>query len=287
MLSQDQIDRYRRDGFLHIPGVYSGRELEALRAAADRLVEEASAYGRELDATRGPIVLHDDHGFTELGELDDRKFLYGRGRDGERLFRRAEGMWQRDAIYRIATMNPLLLNAVYQIVERPVVGANDSMVVKMPGAGAAVPWHRDPTGKDLIAEFGDACSDFTCDIYLDASTEENGALYGLPGSHRGGWDDIDPLDFDIPDAVLLEAQPGDVMFHSLGVLHGSPKNTSASIRRTFYVHFRPPDAFGSGFWDRPAEWIAERRKVTAEMHADRTAASYPDAEPLLPGALAI
>lgn len=287
MLTQEQIDRYRQDGFLHIPGLFSGPELEALQAAATRVVEEAKVYGRELDAARGPIALKDDHGFAEWEELDERKFLYGRGRDGERLFRRSEAMWKRDPIFRIATANPLLLNAVHQVLGLGVLGVNDSMVVKMPGAGAAVPWHRDPSGNELIAEFGDACSDFTCDIYLDASTEENGALLALPGSHRGGWDDIEPLDFDQPDAVVLEAQPGDVLFHSLGVLHGSPTNSSGGLRRTFYVHFRPPEVFGTGFWDRPADWIADRRKVNAQMRDERAASGFPDAEPLLPGALAI
>lgn len=286
MLTQEQIDRYRRDGFLHIPQMYTGAELDALRAAADRVVEEAVAYGRELDASRGPIVLKDDHGFREWQELDERKFLYGQGKDGERLFRRAEGMWERDPIFRIATANPLLVNAVHQVLELPILGVNDSMVVKMPGAGAAVPWHRDPTADELIAEFGDACSNFTCDIYLDAATAETG-LRAIPGSHRGGWDDIDELDFDHPDAVTVEAQPGDVLFHSLGVLHGSPKNTSGGLRRTFYVHFRPPEAVGKGFWDRPPEWIAQRRKVAAEMCEERAASGFPDAEPLLPGALAI
>lgn len=285
MISDDEIARYRRDGFLHLPGLFSGEELDQLRAAADRLMDEAVVYGQDLDRTRGPIALHDDHGFTEWDEMDERRFLYARGSEGERVFRRAEGIWDRDPIFRIASANPLLVNAAHQVVGRPLVGANDSMVVKMPGAGAAVPWHRDPVGKELIAEVGDASSDFTCDIYLDESTAANGALRAIPGSHRGGYDDLHPLDFDHPDAVVVEAQPGDVLFHSTGVLHGSPTNASGGMRRTFYVHFRPLEVLGKGFWDRPQEWIESRLAMTRRLREERVVSRFRDPEPLLEDAL--
>lgn len=268
MLTDDQIEQYRKNGVLHLPGFIAGAELAALRAASDRVMEEAIAYGRELDQDH-PIQLKDDHGFAEWEELDDRKFLYGRGKDGERVWRRAEEMWQRDVAFRNVTANPDLLRAVEQVLGQSVVPSNDSMVVKMPGAGAAVPWHRDPNGNFLIERDGDACSDFTCDIYLDPSTKENGALWAIPGSHRGGWDNLEELDFNIPEAVLLEAQPGDILFHSTGVLHGSPPNRSGGLRRTFYVHYRPPSVLAGEWWNRPAEWIEGQQRFLEEIIAER------------------
>jgi hypothetical protein len=264
MISQAEIDAYRRDGVLLIRGVIGGDELARLRAAADAVTEAAVAHGRRLDRERGTIQLNDDHGFTEWQEIDEHLFLYGRGPGGERVFRRAEGMFARDPIFGLVSANPDLRQIVEAIVDQPTVAANDSLVVKMPGAGAAVPWHRDPSGDALIESLGDASGDFTCDVYIDRSTVENGCVWALPGSHRAegaaaiAARSIDPLDFTTPGAVPLEAEPGDVLLHSTGVLHGSPTNTSAALRRTFYIHYRPPAELTGGFWQRPQDWIDRR-----------------------------
>jgi phytanoyl-CoA hydroxylase len=238
MLTGEQLESYRRDGFLVVPGAIAPRELALLQEAADRITAEAISYGEKLDA-EGPIELSAADGFWDWN-LDESLFLYAQDDTGRRVFRRSQGMWARDPIFRATTAHPLVLDAVRKITAEDAVPYDDAMVVKMPGAGAAVPWHRDPPGPPLIEKTGDATPDFTLDIYLDASTVENGCVWGLPGSHRAGGPTgpEDPMDFDVPGAVPLEAQPGDLLLHSTGVLHGSPRNTSGQMRRTFYLHFR-------------------------------------------------
>lgn len=268
MLTDGQITRFRRDGVLRLRNVLADEELQRLRAATERVQREAVAYGRKLDA-RAPIELEDDHGFTEWDELDEHGFLYARGPDGQRVWRRAEGMWDRDPIFRITTAHPEILAAVEQLLESEALPSNDSMVVKMPAAGAAVPWHRDPPGELALEQGRDASYDFTCDVYLDRSTVDNGCLWALPGSHTGGWDDLDPLDFDVPEAVPLEAEPGDVLLHSTGVLHGSPPNTSSDTRRTFYIHYRTREELSRGHWKRSAGWMEGQRDFLRRITRER------------------
>jgi hypothetical protein len=263
---------YRRDGFLVLRGVVHGAELEALRSASDRVMAEAVAYGRELDA-RAPARLQTDHGFYEWDEIDERQFLYARDAQGRRVWRRAQAMWPRDPAFRGVTANPRLVAAAERLAGVAVLPAHESMVVKMPGAGAAIPWHRDPPGRALIEQLGDASSDFICDVYVDASTRDNGCVWGLPGSHRTA-EEADSLDFDRPDAVALEAEPGDVAFHSTGVVHGSPGNASGALRRTFYVHYSGAEALHTGFWKRDWDWIEAQREAFASMQAERAARGW-------------
>jgi hypothetical protein len=276
MLTQDQVDSYHRDGVLVVRGLIGGEELARLQAAADAVTEAAVAHGQVMDERLGPIQLQDDHGFAEWQEFDENLFLYARGKQGERVFRRAEGMLARDPIFGLVSANPKLRSVVECIVDQPAIAANDSLVVKMPAAGAAVPWHRDPSGDGLIKDTGDASSDFTCDVYIDRSTIDNGCVWALPGSHRAEgaarFGEPDPLDFDIPGAVALEAEPGDLLLHSTGVLHGSPVNTSATLRRTFYLHYRPPAVLTGPFWNRPEDWITERVALFASLVERREAA---------------
>ena len=87
MLVQEQIDRFHRDGFLVIPQLFSGKELELLRQAAQRVQQEGRA---------------------RLGS----GHLYHTHEDGTQTYFRSERMWDRDSIFRAVTVNPDLLSAV-------------------------------------------------------------------------------------------------------------------------------------------------------------------------------
>jgi ectoine hydroxylase-related dioxygenase (phytanoyl-CoA dioxygenase family) len=269
MLSDDDLEAYRRDGVVVVKGAIAGEELRLLREAADALTEEAVAYGRALDE-RGAIRLDDDHGFREWDEQDDRKLLFGRAPDGSRLWRRANDMWTRDSIYRIVSANPVVLGIVEQVVGEPVLPVDAAVVAKMPGGGAAVPWHRDPPGEMNIREGADAAPDFVVDIYLDASTRDNGCLWARPGSHRWTENESDSLDFSVPGAITVEAEPGDMLLHCTGVLHGSPRNESGAMRRTLYLYFAPPSWFERfAVLDPPS--VDVQRRLLAQMIDERAA----------------
>ena len=91
MLVQERIDRFHRDGFLVIPQLFSGKELELLRQAAQRVQQE----GR---ARLGSGHLYHTHG------------------DVAEVYFRSERMWDRDPIFRAVTVNPDLLSAVGQCI---------------------------------------------------------------------------------------------------------------------------------------------------------------------------
>lgn len=272
-LDEAALAAYRRDGFLRLRGVVRGAELEALRVATERLTEEAVAHGRRLDA-EAPIRLRSDSGFDDW-QPDESNLLYARDAEGARVWRRAEAMWARDAAFRTVTANPRLLATVERLGGPGLLPAQSSMVVKMPGAGAPIPWHRDPSGPELIERDGDACAQFVCDVYVDASGPENGCVRAIPGSHRtldgvGG----DRWHFQQPGAVPLVAQPGDLVIHSIGVLHCSPPNPSAAYRRVFYPLFLSPEVLRTGIFQRDDAWIDGQRRLFAAMQEERRATGW-------------
>jgi hypothetical protein len=77
MLTTSQIATFHRTGFLKIPGLFSGRELADLRAAAERVEAE---------------------GLAEAGT----DHLYRSQADGSGCYFRSEKMWQRDIAFRAA-----------------------------------------------------------------------------------------------------------------------------------------------------------------------------------------
>lgn len=216
VLNQDDIDRFHRDGFLRVRGVFHGAELEMLRAAADEVVRAG------------------------LDEADDHH-LYAKV-DGKKVYFRSERMWQRSEVFKAATVNPWLLAAIGQCTGEPFMPVNDSFVCKTPRSPVPIYWHQDPPYNDPEAwPLTQGVPNFDTDIYLDRSTLENGCVWGIPGHHLVGHVGLEGKSqrqlFEDCGAVPIEMEPGDVLFHSISAPHGSAANRTDSIRRIFYVHY--------------------------------------------------
>ncbi|MEP6757472.1 MAG: phytanoyl-CoA dioxygenase family protein [Chthonomonadales bacterium] len=234
MLEEFEIECFHAAGFTILRGLISGNDLDLLLAAADRVVEEGVAR-----------------------QGSDHKYLAGP--DGKEVYWRSENMWQRDPIFQAVTANPLLLEAIGQCIGEPFYPWNDSLVVKLPLVGAAVPWHQDPPYRNPDRLQTYPTPNFTTDIYLDHSDEENGCVYAIPGKHLDGHIDLTVKAneewFNAEEAVPIVMEPGDVLFHALSTPHGSQVNTSDRIRRVFYVHYLAEQVYQDGYASEP--WAME------------------------------
>jgi ectoine hydroxylase-related dioxygenase (phytanoyl-CoA dioxygenase family) len=262
MLNRQQLDQFHRDGLLVLRGVFGDDELGALWQAADQVQQEALAG------------MGTGHSYRQV--------------DGHQQYFRTDGvLWQQYAAFRMATVHPSLLAAVGQCLGHPFMPINDSLVVKLPHSGVAIPWHQDPPyeGPDgLPATFG--VPNFTCDIYLDAATIDNGCVYALPGAHLVGHVELERVDqqelFSRADAVPLEMAPGDVLLHAISAPHGSKANDSDTLRRVFYVHYMANEVLETLY---PA-WVGTKRgfapgdiRKVAAMIDERVGAGLPGPDP--------
>jgi hypothetical protein len=111
-----------------------------------------------------------------------------------------------------------------------------NLVVKRPGYGPSIPWHRDPSGFRLQPGIN-------AGIYFDDATPENGMLYVVPGSHKVETaidlqELIEEHGFNIPGSIPVPAKAGDIVVHSENLLHGSRVVRAGSTRRVLYYCFR-------------------------------------------------
>jgi ectoine hydroxylase-related dioxygenase (phytanoyl-CoA dioxygenase family) len=240
VLTQDQIAFYNSQGYLVVPEVLAPSELQALRDATRELEEQAA----QLDAS--------DHRF----QLEPER---GNG---------------RSLIYRV--LDPILLHPTYErMMQHPRVvdliadlfGSENiklhhtKMFTKYPEKGSAVHWHQDfayfpHTNFDLLAVM----------VMLDDSTEENGCLQVVPGSHRDGpighahADPNSAAVLDVGDMVRDRTKvpvivpAGGVSVHHCCVLHGSAPNRSERPRRAFIVQYAAGDNLQLGGRTDHAGW---------------------------------
>lgn len=258
MLTQEQIEFFHANGYLVMRGLIQGRELEMLRAAANAVVAE---------------------GIARKGA----HHLYYTYPDGREVYRRSEKMWERGDIFQAVTVHPDLLENIGQCVGQPFYPWNDSLVVKVAGAGAPVRWHQDPPygHADRVATY--PVPNFTTDIYLDHSGIDNGCVYAIPGHHLVGHVELSDKDeealFERCGAIPIAMEPGDVLFHCLSVPHGSRASRSPIPRSTFYVHYLADEVYRDGYSAEPwakekPGWGDEVRARTEQMMAKRAALGW-------------
>ena len=213
MFSPEEINQFHQDGFVVAKNMIQGQELSALQEAASRITSEG------------------------IAAKDETNHLYYAKSDGSRTYFRSERMWDRDPIFQAVTVNPVLLTHYGQLIGHPFMPIVDSFVCKLPFGNVPVRWHQGPPTWPNTHPI----PNIDADIYLDHSTVDNGCVWAIPGHHL-----VDHVQFEnFTDqelftqmgAVPIELGPGDVSFHCLSAPHGSRGNQSASLRRTFYIHF--------------------------------------------------
>ncbi|MBV7332505.1 phytanoyl-CoA dioxygenase family protein [Chloroflexi bacterium TSY] len=217
MFTQAQIDQFHRDGFIVAKALIQGEELATLQKAADRVMAE---------------------GIAGKDEVDHR---YRPNPDGSRTYFRSEKMWDRDPIFQAVTVNPALLTHYGQLIGHPFMPIVDSFVCKIPQGDVPVSWHQDPPFGDPDWPDTHPIPNIDADIYLDRATIENGCVWAIPEHHLVGHVQVEHYSedelFSNLGAVPIELGPGDVSFHCLSAPHGSARNRTNDLRRTFYVHY--------------------------------------------------
>ncbi len=227
MLTPEQVQFFRDNGYLKIPAALSPDEIRELRDATARLIETGPT------PTMTPGERHD--------------YQYGRVKGSDKVLRRIEYVIGKGDPFVRLLGHPVLLDAVQKIVGEQFVPTFDSLVIKMPGRGVEVPWHRDGGGPQMFfddPDSGQRLPAVNFDFYLDESNEKTGALWVVPGSNKETENRAPQLArggqyAGVPGAVMVPMQPGDMLLHDVTLYHASPETAdSPAIRRVIYYEFR-------------------------------------------------
>jgi len=223
-LSQDQIDFFSENGFLGGVKMLDEKQIERLRNELDGLTDPASP-GHEL--------------FYE--------FHSNESSDANTVLFHALGAWRIAPGYHDVLWNPRFLIAASQLLGNvPVRFWHDQLFYKPAKKGGVVAWHQDYSYWTRTKPL----AHLTCWCGLDDSTEENGCLQYVPGSHRWGLVDKPELAGDLmgimnyltPEQqhefhpIPVETKAGEAIFHHPLTLHGSGENKSNQPRRAFVIN---------------------------------------------------
>jgi ectoine hydroxylase-related dioxygenase (phytanoyl-CoA dioxygenase family) len=243
-LSEEQIAFFDENGYLILRGWIPKPLLARLQEAGQGWIERGWAQYQNDGERTSKARWDADWAFAE--------------REGKTVMWRVNYLHDKGFAASLELLgSPEVLGIAESLCGPNFVPTYESMVFKQQGDGKEVIWHQDaihPRNHRI----------FNLDVYLDASRGEAGALLVVPKSHtvRQDFCDLETVfGWDVPDAIVVEMEPGDVLLHDVMVAHGSPATRgAAALRRTLYYEFRPAEQILSeGPWDR--DWIDKRLRL--------------------------
>ncbi len=242
-ITEAELSQYREQGYCVREAVIPEVELEALREAAERVVEKAESDARQ------PLDDYsiDGNRYVEAG----RSTVQYEHTPGSTTIRVIEPFHFLDPLFDRLIEDPRIIDPVCGLLGEDGCSVwTDKINLKRPREGSRFRWHQDSP------YWGHACDH--CDrlpnvmVVLDDMSVENGCFRIVPGSHRRGFlpgiqDDTklgalftDPTTFDESTQIAFEVPAGTLVFFDSHTVHGSRPNQSDRKRRAMVFTYQPP-----------------------------------------------
>lgn len=222
MITQDQADFYKENGYLLVKGVFTTEEVEVMRTAVDNIIKRAAQTEYDHNSTwQGDYIPQE-----ELKKLVLKGF---------------HDVHYHDASFTHAMTHPKMVAILQKLIGPNVQLHHSKMLVKPPEKGAAFPMHQDypyfPHEKHTM---------LAASMHLDDADEENGCIHVIPGSHKQGpiphvgRHYLNHKEYPISKGIACPAKAGDVLFFNYLTIHGSDVNRSNRYRRNVLFQYRDP-----------------------------------------------
>src|SRR6516162_2980802 len=229
MISEKDVQAYRRDGFIVVPDVLG----------AETLVEVRKVIA-ELVAGSVNTLEHTDVYDLEPGHTaEDPKV------------RRIKAPHKVHPIFDEIVRSPAVLDILKKLIGPGLRLHGSKLNMKSARYGSAVEWHQDwafyPHTNDDILAIG---------VLLDDCDLSNGPMLVVPGTHArevfdhhgddgcfAGLIDPDLIKDEIARAVPCMGRAGSMSFHHVRALHGSAMNTSNRPRNLLLYEVAASDAW--------------------------------------------
>ena len=217
-LTPNEIDHYRREGYVIPSFRLAPTRVDALRATLDRLIADNPGVRPEK-----LVSAHID-GENDEGVKGSRDFLD-------------------------LARDPEIVDMVAQLIGDDVILWGCHVFCKPGGDGYETPWHQD-------GHYWPIRPLATCTVWiaLDRSDRGNGCLQVIPGSHRDQTlkdhlhedrqdlvlaQRMDEAAFDTSAAAALELDPGQMSLHDVYMIHGADANRSDRRRAGVALRYMP------------------------------------------------
>ena len=226
VFAEEEVEFYRREGWLLVEDVLSRRDLSELDGAIQTVADAA-------------LVDNNEAAYVEFEQEDT---------SSHPALRRVLDPYARHEAFRAIAHDARIVDRVESLLGSDLDLHHSKLNFKPARVGSPVEWHQDlgyypHTNDGVLAVL----------IYLDEATENNGCLQVMQRQHNSYLDHAAPgaafagriMDESLKDMepLPLPARAGSAIFlHGL-TPHASLPNESSSDRRTLIFAYRAGDAY--------------------------------------------
>ena len=256
-ISDEQVENFRRDGFIVVDEIISQEAVEILRERYDLLF----------------------NGEWETGLVPD-EVNWKSGRDDESLTRQICNAWKSDRYVANIILNPKIGAACAKLGAWPGTRLSQDNILWKPPGGKALGFHQD-SAYEKWTTLPDWVS---CWIALDDTTAHGGTVEYVRGSHRWGesgmieqfhgpenpvkdLDEAAKLAGKEVERVPVVVKAGGGAFHQGWTWHGSDLNRSDKPRRSIVAHCMSSD---TQFHESRVGYIYSRYKRFGDPQMDES-----------------
>jgi phytanoyl-CoA hydroxylase len=229
MISEQDVQTYRRDGVIVVPDILNADTLSQVRAVIAELV-----------AGSAKTLEH-----TDVYDLEP-----GHTAESPRV-RRIKAPQKVHPLFDQIVRSPAVLDILKKLIGPSLRLHGSKVNMKSARYGSPVEWHQDwafyPHTNDDILAIG---------VLLDDTDLSNGPMLVTPGTHKrevwnhhgddghfAGLIDPDTIKSEIDRAVPCMGRAGSMSFHHVRALHGSAMNTSDRPRNLLLYEVAASDAW--------------------------------------------
>ena len=222
-ITEAQVRFYDENGYIQLDNVLDSAEVEVLRDALARAVEDKKKYNLNL----GP---RSDEGYAKV-------------------FLQMVNLWERYPVIEEYVHNRRVAEIARRFTRSSFVRLwHDQALIKYPKESKPTAWHQDTVYWPMNEAGG-----LSCWMALDEVTVDRGCMWFIPGSHKAG--PLPPVDLGnvpaenngptLPERfrgqkpVAVELTPGSCTFHNGLTFHYAGPNITDIPRRAMVTIFIP------------------------------------------------
>ena len=246
-LTPAQIQHFETDGFIALPQIAPGGDVQAIRRIIIRMHEKKTGFreGAQFD-----LLGADDSGTPKITQILS-PHLFAKSLRRSMFFKNAFALARQ------------LLGPAAQF-------SFDHALIKPAYIGAATPWHQDEAFRDPAFDY----HELSIWMPLQPVNLENGCMEFIPGSHRedilphrspSGDVSVHALECVAPadprEIIACPLPAGGCTIHTPRTLHGTGSNRSALPRYAYVLGFNTPRQRRAV--PREFPWRAEKQELRA------------------------
>lgn len=232
-LTEEQLAKYHRDGYVVVEELISAERVEALK----RRTREYTHGGREL----GSLIMQIE---PRVSRGTDRVAHPGDG------IRKIDGLVRYDDLFRELGTGPEIVSIITQILGPDVKMYRNSLLMKPPNVGSSKGMHQDAPYWPIKP-----MSECSCWFALDDATPRNGCMAVIPGAHKHGAlphrkipDDyvIDDTYYSMEELVHTPLKAGGGLFFHALLPHYTAPNSTSLWRRAIALSYMSARSYYTG-----------------------------------------